>query len=96
MKIIRIDRIGECERRLEVEFDGDDASQFRRAAGLVFEAGDITHISIHVPREGHDWLAGCVGKHQGQISTHVPREGHDFPGAPAYQQCPKYFYPRAP
>ena len=54
MKIIRIDRIGECERRLEVEFDGDDASQFRRAAGLVFEAGDITHISIHVPREGHD------------------------------------------
>ena len=54
MKIIRIDRIGEYERRLEVEFDGDDASQFRRAAGLVFEAGDITHISIHVPREGHD------------------------------------------
>ena len=55
MKIIRIDRIGEYERRLEVEFDGDDASQFRRAAGLVFEAGDITHISIHVPREGHDF-----------------------------------------
>ena len=54
MKNIRIDRIGEYERRLEVEFDGDDASQFRRAAGLVFEAGDITHISIHVPREGHD------------------------------------------
>ncbi len=54
MKIIRIDRIGNYERRLEVEFDGDDASQFRRAAGLVFEAGDITHISIHVPREGHD------------------------------------------
>ena len=54
MKIIRIDRIGEYERRLEVEFDGDDASQFRRAAGLVFEAGDITHISTHVPREGHD------------------------------------------
>ena len=57
MKIIRIDRIGEYERRLEVEFDGDDASQFRRAAGLVFEAGDITHISIHVPREGHDLVA---------------------------------------
>ena len=56
MKNIRIDRIGEYERRLEVEFDGDDASQFRRAAGLVFEAGDITHISIHVPREGHDFV----------------------------------------
>ena len=60
MKIIRIDRIGEYERRLEVEFDGDDASQFRRAAGLVFEAGDITHISIHVPREGHDLVPGGV------------------------------------
>ena len=54
MKIIRIDRIGNYERRLELEFDGDDPSQFRRAAGLILEAGDITHISIHVPREGHD------------------------------------------
>ena len=43
MKLIRIDRIGEYERRLEVEFDGDNPSQFRRAAGLVFEAEDITY-----------------------------------------------------
>ena len=72
MKIIRIDRIGEYERRLEVEFDGDDAPQFRRAAGLVFEAGDITHISIHVPREGHD-----------RISSFVPPNDYNFyPRAP--------------
>ena len=78
MKIIRIDRIGEYERRLEVEFDGDDASQFRRAAGLVFEAGDITHISIHVPREGHDLTAARRRERRTHISIHVPREGHDL------------------
>lgn len=49
MKIIRIDRIGEYERRLEVEFDGDDASQFRRAAGLIFEAEDIIHFYPRAP-----------------------------------------------
>ena len=76
MKIIRIDRIGEYERRLEVEFDGDDASQFRRAARLVFEAGDITHISIHVPREGHDGVVMSELRSEA-ISIHVPREGHD-------------------
>ena len=81
MKIIRIDRIGECERRLEVEFDGDDASQFRRAAGLVFEAGDITHISIHVPREGHDAFT-CIKYKVFDISIHVPREGHDTAEGP--------------
>ena len=77
MKNIRIDRIGEYERRLEVEFDGDDASQFRRAAGLVFEAGDITHISIHVPREGHDGGRKPYVASRHDISIHVPREGHD-------------------
>ena len=77
MKIIRIDRIGEYERRLEVEFDGDDAPQFRRAAGLVFEAGDITHISIHVPREGHDRNSPSSFSPSIGISIHVPREGHD-------------------
>ena len=35
------------------------------------------HISIHVPREGHD--ASCrSNRRQDQISIHVPREGHDF------------------
>ena len=69
MKIIRIDRIGNYERRLELEFDGDDPSQFRRAAGLIFEAGDITHISIHVPREGHD---GFTYGGEGGVTDFLP------------------------
>ena len=75
MKIIRIDRIGEYERRLEVEFDGDDASQFCRAAGLVFEAGDITHISTHVPREGHDASGLTVGMLSGAFLSTCPVRG---------------------
>ena len=43
MKIIRIDRIGDYERRLEAEFDGDSPKQFHNAAGLIFEAEDITY-----------------------------------------------------
>ena len=34
-------------------------------------------ISIHVPREGHDYhLRACVTS-VSRISIHVPREGHD-------------------
>ena len=75
MKIIRIDRIGEYERRLEVEFDGDDPSQFRRAAGLVLEAEDITHISTHVPREGHDASGLTVGMLSGAFLSTCPVRG---------------------
>ena len=51
-------------------------------------------ISIHVPREGHDFelyyqVAGFF------ISIHVPREGHDSHGA-SYARERLYFYPRAP
>ena len=80
MKIIRIDRIGEYERRLEVEFDGDDAPQFRRAAGLVFEAGDITHISIHVPREGHDSTIPDMATGELIFLSTCPVRGTTVPG----------------
>ena len=33
-------------------------------------------ISIHVPREGHDW-ARYNRNSEYEISIHVPREGHD-------------------
>ena len=95
MKIIRIDRIGEYERRLEVEFDGDDASQFRRAAGLVFEAGDITHISIHVPREGHDNQAPMGGQPITIFLSTCPVRGTTG-HLSASGAIPIYFYPRAP
>ena len=80
MKIIRIDRIGNYERRLELEFDGDDPSQFRRAAGLIFEAGDITHISIHVPREGHDHRGILVPRPRVQFLSTCPVRGTTFEG----------------
>ena len=35
-------------------------------------------ISIHVPREGHDRLAGWAYPPRPAISIHVPREGHDL------------------
>ena len=33
-------------------------------------------ISIHVPREGHDYHSYTLHGHA-RISIHVPREGHD-------------------
>ena len=54
----------------------------------------IMTISIHVPREGHDFLRGLLHLHL-FISIHVPREGHD-PNFGQYQHPPKYFNPRAP
>ena len=46
----------------------------RRVDAAVFWAD---HISIHVPREGHDvFSCGCIGQPYA-ISIHVPREGHD-------------------
>ena len=38
------------------------------------------HISIHVPREGHDELLDELSDRQREISIHVPREGHDRRG----------------
>ena len=35
-------------------------------------------ISIHVPREGHDYHPFKSSPHVSRISIHVPREGHDF------------------
>lgn len=95
MKIIRIDRIGEYERRLELEFDGDDPSQFRRAAGLIFEAGDITHISIHVPREGHDPKLKVIAMAPSHFYPRAPG-GARPPSSAAAWRATRYFYPRAP
>ena len=41
MKIIRIDRIGDDERRIEVEFDGNDISQYLHAVDVIFTADDL-------------------------------------------------------
>ena len=37
----------------------------------------VSFISIHVPREGHDWLDNINLGITQAISIHVPREGHD-------------------
>lgn len=41
MKIIRIDRIGDYERRIEVEYDGNDISQHLHAVDVIFTADDL-------------------------------------------------------
>ena len=41
-------------------------------------------ISIHVPREGHDYTVHTSFSARDNISIHVPREGHDSQD-PAYQ-----------
>ena len=49
----------------------------RGTTGSAGRHGDISHISIHVPREGDD---GAVAKSDvltAEISIHVPREGDD-------------------
>ena len=38
----------------------------------------LSHISIHVPREGDDGVPACEIQ-VGKISIHVPREGDDLP-----------------
>ena len=52
-------------------------------------------ISIHVPREGHDYYPSKSFDQVSRISIHVPREGHDTAvkdvvlGAPVFQStCP--------
>ena len=52
-------------------------------------------ISIHVPREGHDYhLRACVTS-VSRISIHVPREGHDVIAALSMSPA-LHFNPRAP
>lgn len=50
MKIIRVDRIGDYERRIEVEFDGGNPTQYRDAVEVIFEAGDLT-VEINADTE---------------------------------------------
>ena len=48
--------------------------------GTNFQAGQYDHcqhISIHVPREGHDMMRERKALPKKGISIHVPREGHD-------------------
>ena len=50
------------------------------ARGTTFDqksAALLDCISIHVPREGHDWASAVVVDCWCSISIHVPREGHD-------------------
>ena len=50
MKIIRNDRIGDYERRIEVEFDGGNPTQYRDAVDIIFEASDFT-VEINADTE---------------------------------------------
>lgn len=50
MKIIRVDRIGDYERRIEVEFDGGNPTQYRDAIEVIFEARDFT-VGINADTE---------------------------------------------
>ena len=50
MKIIRVDRIGDYERRIEVEFDGGNPTQYRDAVEAIFEAGDF-EVEINADAE---------------------------------------------
>ena len=45
--------------------------------GVSVWYSDFGVISIHVPREGHDWDSAVVVDCWCSISIHVPREGHD-------------------
>ena len=40
------------------------------------DASSAYQISIHVPREGDDWIS-AAGTPEWSISIHVPREGDD-------------------
>ena len=46
--------------------------------GDVYAAASIGGISIHVPREGHDYYPSKSFDQVSRISIHVPREGHDY------------------
>ncbi len=60
---------------------------YRKNVGFV--------ISIHVPREGHDWASAVVVDCWCSISIHVPREGHDKTEIELLE-LGQHFNPRAP
>ena len=65
----------------------------RPTAGYINDG--IYDISIHVPREGHDFLLCFFFFPFTGISIHVPREGHDI-SLEVISTIPIDFNPRAP
>ena len=62
--------------------------------GAMVEYTAALPISIHVPREGHDFYKQDYQDQHG-ISIHVPREGHDSHKR-RQQRSGSHFNPRAP
>ena len=61
---------------------------------LFHELSPPAAISIHVPREGHDYYA-YINPQRTLISIHVPREGHDT-NSNSRRSGRSNFNPRAP
>ena len=61
--------------RLMTHFNPRAPRGARRQGHMISRNSNF--ISIHVPREGHDAMAGLPKGINADISIHVPREGHD-------------------